>query len=181
MMREGRQRPAAHLARPGGVGVGIGVGHGAGGPCKRGVSAHDIAASIVGLTRGSKAAHSARAAIEAIAFQSAALLQTMTRDAQPVSELCVDDRVSVKQAQMQFQAELLGIPVVRPESVETTALGAGVLAGLTSGVYSGVYSGLDELSAMWRIGQRFEPSLACAQSAELMARREHTVRQSIAA
>ena len=133
--------------------------------------------SILGLTRGSTAAHIARAAVEAIAYQSAALLQAMARDAEPVNELRVDGGASVNQPLMQFQADLLGIPVLRPANVETTALGAAFLAGLSSGVYSG----LDELSALWRVGERFEPGLASAQAAELMARWEHAVRQTLAA
>jgi glycerol kinase len=137
----------------------------------------DARGSILGLTRGTKAAHIARAAVEAIAFQSAALLQAMARDAEPVSELRVDGGASVNAALMQFQADLLGIPVLRPENIETTALGAAFLAGLSSGVFSG----LDELSALWRAGARFEPGLASAQSAELMARWEHAVRQTLAA
>ena len=96
--------------------------------------------AIVGLTRGSTVAHIARAALESIAFQSAALLQAMSRDAvaaggAPVSELRVDGGACVNDLLMQFQADLLGIPVVRPQVIETTALGAAYLAGLACGVY----------------------------------------------
>src|SRR5690606_7090123 len=88
--------------------------------------------AIVGLTRGSTSAHIARAALESIAFQSAALLQAMSRDAVafgalPVQELRVDGGACVNDLLMQFQADLLGIPVVRPQVVETTALGASYL------------------------------------------------------
>jgi glycerol kinase len=101
----------------------------------------DARGTITGLTRGSTLAHIARAALESIAYQSAALLSAMSRDAvanggAPVSELRVDGGACVNDLLMQFQADLLGIPVVRPAVVETTALGAAYLAGLASGVYA---------------------------------------------
>jgi glycerol kinase len=77
---------------------------------------------------------------------------------------------------MQFQADLLGIPVVRPAVIETTALGAAYLAGLSSGVYSGTA----ELSALWRAERRFTPHLDPARAAELMAHWEQAVRQTSA-
>ncbi len=91
--------------------------------------------TITGLTRGTTMAHIARAALESIAYQSAALLQAMSRDAQaagaaPLQELRVDGGACVNDLLMQFQADLLGIPVLRPTMVETTALGAAFLAGL---------------------------------------------------
>jgi glycerol kinase len=100
----------------------------------------DARGTITGLTRGSTVAHIARAALESIAYQSAALLQAMSRDAvaaggAPVSELRVDGGACVNDLLMQFQADLLGIPVVRPQVTETTALGAAYLAGLATGVY----------------------------------------------
>ena len=101
----------------------------------------DARGAILGLTRGSTVAHIARAALESIAFQSAALLQAMSRDARPrrrrrpVAELRVDGGASVNDLLMQFQADLLGIPVVRPQVTETTALGAAYLAGLACGVF----------------------------------------------
>jgi glycerol kinase len=138
--------------------------------------------AIVGLTRGSTVAHIARAALESIAFQSAALLQAMSRDAQaagghPVSELRVDGGACVNNLLMQFQADLLGIPVVRPQVVETTALGAAYLAGLATGVYHN----LDELKALWQVERRFHPTLPRDRAAELMGQWEHAVRQSAAA
>eukprot|EP01030_Chromulinospumella_sphaerica_P017306 gene17306-17130_t len=98
----------------------------------------DARGSITGLTRGSTLAHIARAALESIAFQSAALLQAMSRDAvsagaAAVSELRVDGGACVNDLLMQFQADLLGIPVVRPAVTETTALGAGYLGGRATG------------------------------------------------
>jgi glycerol kinase len=77
---------------------------------------------------------------------------------------------------MQFQADLLGIPVVRPKVIETTALGAAYLAGL--GV--GVYKGLDELSAQWQSERIFQPTMPRARAAEMMALWEHAVRQTVA-
>jgi glycerol kinase len=141
----------------------------------------DARGSIVGLTRGSTVAHIARAALESIAFQSAALLQAMSKDAvaaggQPVSELRVDGGACVNDLLMQFQADLLGIPVVRPQVIETTALGAAYLAGLSSGLYRS----LDELAAQWQADRVFTPTLARDRAAEAMARWEHAVRQTVA-
>jgi glycerol kinase len=141
----------------------------------------DARGAIVGLTRGSTVAHIARAALESIAFQSAALLLAMSRDAQaagasPVTELRVDGGACVNDLLMQFQADLLGIPVVRPAVIETTALGAAYLAGLATGVYGG----LDELSAQWRAERRFEPAMGRGRAAELMAEWERAVRQAVA-
>jgi len=142
----------------------------------------DARGAIVGLTRGSTVAHIARAALESIAFQSAALLTAMSRDAvaaggSPVSELRVDGGACVNNLLMQFQADLLGIPVVRPQVIETTALGAAYLAGLSSGLYRG----LDELSAQWKVERRFHPTMSRERAQELMQRWEHAVRQTTAA
>ena len=137
--------------------------------------------TITGLTRGSTAAHIARAALESIAYQSAALLLAMSRDAvqgggAPVAELRVDGGACVNDLLMQFQADLLGIPVVRPAVTETTALGAAYLAGLATGVYRNT----NELAELWRAERHFLPTLAPARAAELMARWEHAVRQAVA-
>lgn len=139
----------------------------------------DARGTITGLTRGTTLAHIARAALESIAYQSAALLSAMSRDAvaaggAPVSELRVDGGASVNNLLMQFQADLLGIPVVRPAVVETTALGAAYLAGLSSGVYGSTA----ELSRLWRAERRFVPTLDRARAGELMARWEHAVAQA---
>ena len=137
--------------------------------------------AIVGLTRGSTVAHIARAALESIAFQSAALLAAMSRDAvaaggAPVSELRVDGGACVNNLLMQFQADLLGIPVVRPQVIETTALGAAYLAGLSCGMFAS----LDELAAQWKVERRFHPTLARDRAEELMQRWERAVRQAVA-
>ena len=140
----------------------------------------DARGSITGLSRGSTLAHIARAALESIAFQSASLLQAMSRDAVQaggvaVAELRVDGGACVNNLLMQFQADLLGIPVVRPAITETTALGAAYLAGLSCGVFKD----LNELSAQWQVEHRFEPSRPPSHAAELMARWEHAVRQTV--
>jgi glycerol kinase len=137
--------------------------------------------AIVGLTRGSTVAHIARAALESIAFQSAALLAAMSRGAvaaggAPVSELRVDGGACVNDLLMQFQADLLGIPVVRPRVIETTALGAAYLAGLACGVYRST----DELATQWQAERRFHPTLPRERAAELMQRWERAVRQAVA-
>jgi glycerol kinase len=136
--------------------------------------------SITGLTRGSTLAHIARAALESIAFQSAALLQAMTRDATStgnakVTELRVDGGACVNNLLMQFQADLLGIPVVRPAVTETTALGVAYLAGLTTGVYQST----DELSGLWQSERRFEPTMAPNQASDLMDQWEQAVRKTV--
>jgi glycerol kinase len=141
----------------------------------------DARGSINGLTRGTTMAHIARAALESIAFQSAALLDAMSRDAiaaggVPVSELRVDGGACVNDLLMQFQADLLGIPVVRPRVTETTALGAAYLAGL--GV--GVWRDRSEIGALWQAERRFLPTLARERADELMARWERAVRQTVA-
>ncbi len=141
----------------------------------------DARGAIVGLSRGSSVAHIARAALESIAFQSAALLKAMDRDAvaggaAAVAELRVDGGACVNDLLMQFQADLLGIPVVRPKVIETTALGAAYLAGLSAGVWSGV----SELASLWQVERRFEPTLARDDAAERMARWAHAVRQATA-
>jgi glycerol kinase len=142
----------------------------------------DARGAITGLTRGTTVAHVARAALESIAYQSAALLQAMSRDAvaagaAPVSELRVDGGACVNDLLMQFQADLLGIPVVRPAVTETTALGAAYLAGLSAGVYRSS----DELAGLWQAERRFVPTLPRERAAELMAGWEHAVRQATAA
>lgn len=142
----------------------------------------DARGAIVGLTRGTTVAHIARAALESIAFQSAALLQAMSRDAvaaggSPVAELRVDGGACVNNLLMQIQADLLGIPVVRPKVIETTALGAAYLAGLSSGVYKS----LDELSAQWQVDRTFRPTLPRERAQERMAQWEHAVRMATAA
>jgi glycerol kinase len=139
----------------------------------------DARGAILGLSRGSTVAHIARAALESIAFQSAALLAAMGRDAtaggaKAPTELRVDGGACVNNLLMQFQADLLGIPVVRPKVIETTALGAAYLAGLATGVYRN----LDELAAQWQVERTFHPTMSRERAAERMAQWEHAVRQT---
>lgn len=110
---------------------------------------------LVGITRGVTAGHVARAALESIAFQVADLLEAMHADAGiELPELRVDGGASRNNLLMQFQADLLGVPVVRPAITETTALGAAFLAAL--GV--GILKGTDAVSQHWKVERRFEPS-----------------------
>ena len=141
----------------------------------------DARGAIVGLTRGSSVAHIARAALESIAFQSAALLQAMSRDAvaaggSPPRELRVDGGACVNNLLMQFQADLLGIPVLRPAVTETTALGAAYLAGLSTGVWKSTA----ELAALWAMERRFEPQMAPALAKERMTQWERAVAKATA-
>jgi len=113
--------------------------------------------SIFGLTRGTTGGHVARAALEAIAFQSADVLAAMERDAGiTLTELRVDGGAAANNLLMQFQADLLGVPVVRPRVLETTALGAAYLAGLATGYWASA----DDVAANRQIDRRFEPSAA---------------------
>jgi glycerol kinase len=112
--------------------------------------------TIVGLTRGTSRAHIARAALESIAFQSAEVLEAMQRDADVrLSELRVDGGAAANDLLMQFQADLLGVPVVRPKVLETTALGAAYLAGLTVNLWGS----REEIAAHWKLDRRFEPQM----------------------
>ena len=115
---------------------------------------------MLGLTRGTQAGHIARAALEGIAFQTADVLVAMQKDsATPLRELRVDGGAARNNLLMQFQADILGVPVVRPQVTETTALGAGYLAGL--GV--GFWSSQDEIAAQWQMERRFEPQMSSAE------------------
>lgn len=121
--------------------------------------------AIFGLTRDSGIAHIVRAALESVCYQTRDLLEAMREDATPPTELRVDGGMAVNDWLMQFLTDILGIPVVRPQTVETTALGAALLAGLQAGVYAS----LDEIGALWRIDRRFEPALDAARADTLYA------------
>jgi glycerol kinase len=121
--------------------------------------------SIVGITRGTTRGHIARAALEAIAFQSADLLEAMQRDAAvPLRELRVDGGASRNNFLMQFQADLLGVPVVRPAVTETTALGAAYLAGIASGFWNSA----NDVQSRWQMDRCFEPSISRDHAAARM-------------
>ena len=131
--------------------------------------------TMVGLSRGSTRAHIARAALEAIAFQSAEVLFAMQRDArQPLLELRVDGGATANDLLMQFQADLLGVPVVRPKVTETTALGAAYLAGLAVGFWGST----DEVAANWQVDRRFEPVMPRDAAAARLRQWERAVARS---
>jgi glycerol kinase len=130
---------------------------------------------MIGITRGTTAAHIARAALEAIAFQSAEVLLAMQRDAAaPLVELRVDGGAAANDLLLQFQADLLGVPVVRPEITETTALGAAYLAGLGIGYWSSPA----EVAAQWRAQRRFEPQLSRGGAQARLERWQRAVERS---
>ncbi len=132
--------------------------------------------SIFGLTRGTTRAHIARAALESIAFQSADVLEAMQKDSgETLKELRVDGGATANDLLMQFQADLLGVPVVRPKVLETTALGAAYLAGLTVDLWKS----RDEIAAQWQVGKRFEPRMEAGRRRELMARWRDAVGRSL--
>jgi glycerol kinase len=120
--------------------------------------------AMFGLTRGATSAHVARAALEAIAYQSADVLAAMERDAGiTLAELRVDGGATANNLLMQFQADILGVPVVRPKVLETTALGAGYLAGLAVGYWKDAA----EVSANWQVDRTFDPAMSRDRVAEL--------------
>ncbi len=111
--------------------------------------------TIIGISRGTTTAHIARAALEGIAYQTMDITAAMSRDAGiPLKELKVDGGASRNNLLMQFQADILGTRVIRPQVVETTALGAAYLAGLAVGYWSSI----DEIRKQWQIDRAFEPS-----------------------
>ena len=121
--------------------------------------------AIFGLTRDSGIAHIVRAALESACYQTRDLLEAMRQDALAPTELRVDGGMAVNDWLVQFLADILRIPVVRPQTVETTALGAALLAGLQAGVYAS----LEEIAELWQAERRFEPALPAARADELYA------------
>jgi glycerol kinase len=131
--------------------------------------------TLVGMTRGTGRAHIARAALEAIALQSADVFAAMARDARiPLKELRVDGGASRNNLLMQMQADFLGVTVVRPQVTETTALGAAYLAGLATGFWRDA----DEISAQWQVDRRFEPRLPEPQRMAKLARWREAVERA---
>jgi len=117
--------------------------------------------TMLGLTRGTTRAHIARAALEAIAYQSAEVLHSMQKDAGiRLKELRVDGGAAANDALMQFQADILGVPVLRPKVLETTALGAAYLAGLATGVWKDTVA----IGRQWAVGRRFEPAMPSSEA-----------------
>jgi glycerol kinase len=130
--------------------------------------------TIVGLTRGSGRAHLARAALEAIAYQSLdAARATQEATGVELRELKADGGASDNGWLMQFQADVLGVPVVVPEISQTTALGAAYLAGVASGAWSE-----DDTRSMWREARRFEPRMKDDERERLVAGWEAAVERS---
>ncbi|MBA3297405.1 MAG: glycerol kinase GlpK [Acidobacteria bacterium] len=122
---------------------------------------------MIGMTRGTTAGHVARAAVESIAFQVGDLLDAVQGDSGiPLAELRVDGGAATNDVLMQFQADLLGVPVVRPAVTETTALGAAYLAGLAVGFWASP----SEIAQQWRVDRRFEPSIEPSKADALRVR-----------
>ena len=116
--------------------------------------------TITGLTRGSSRAHLVRATLESIAYQSQDLFEAMVADSgQPIQELRVDGGAARNNFLMQFQADLAGCPVVRPEDTETTALGAAYLAGLATGAFRNT----EQLAELWKAERIFEPKMLSSE------------------
>jgi glycerol kinase len=125
--------------------------------------------TIVGITRGTTAAHLARAALEGIAFQVADVLTAMEKDSgNPLTELRVDGGASANNLLMQFQADVMQCPVIRPKIIETTSLGAAYLAGLATGFLKND----SEIERIWQADRRFEPTMKPQEAA---SRRERLV------
>jgi glycerol kinase len=130
---------------------------------------------MIGMTRGTTSAHLARAALESIAYQSAEVLEAMKQDAHlELSELRVDGGASQNNLLMQFQADILGVPVVRPKVSETTALGAAYLAGLAVGYWESA----EEIVQHWQLDQRFEPTMSRDQREFLLSNWRRAVERS---
>ncbi|MFG6468208.1 glycerol kinase GlpK [Roseateles sp. BYS87W] len=146
----------------------------------------DARGALLGLTRGTSQAHIARAALESIAFQSAAVLAAMNADVAAAAargagvaqlqELRVDGGACANDLLMQFQADLLGLPVLRPRVIETTALGAALLAGLGAGLWAST----GEVASIWQLDRAFEPRMSRDEAGARMAQWERAVRQVLA-
>ena len=126
----------------------------------------DARGAILGITRGTTRAHIARAALEGIAFQVVEVVEAMQSDSGvALTELRVDGGASANDLLMQIQADLLGVPIVRPVNVETTALGAAYLAGLGAGIWTST----DEIAKIWVEDRRFEPTIGADERAQRLA------------
>jgi glycerol kinase len=131
--------------------------------------------TIVGITRGTTAGHIARAAVESIAYQVCDLLDAVRRDAGiALGELRVDGGAARNNTLLQFQADLLGAPVLRPVVTETTAIGAAYLAGLAVGFWGSQ----EEIARQWQAERRFEPSMAGAAADQLRGRWHEALERS---
>ncbi|MES3629532.1 MAG: glycerol kinase GlpK [Longimonas sp.] len=132
--------------------------------------------TIVGITRGTNESHIARAALESIAMQSVDVIRAQEADSGiPLKELRVDGGATANNLLMQMQANLLGVPVVRPEVTETTALGAAYLAGLAVGFYESV----EDISKQWKVDARFEPDMERSEAERKMKQWGRAVKRSM--
>jgi glycerol kinase len=132
-------------------------------------------AILVGMTRGTTRAHIARAALEAMAYQSADVIAAMQRDARfKMAELRVDGGAASNDMAMQFVADILDVDVVRPQTTETTALGAAYLAGLQTGFWPDI----ETVARQWREDRRFRPTLSAGRRSTLMAGWKRAVERS---
>ena len=128
--------------------------------------------TILGMTRGTTAAHLARAALESMAYQTRDVLDAMQKDAGiRLAELKVDGGASVNHPLMQFQADMLGVPVRRPVVAETTALGAAYLAGLAVGYWPDPA----DVARNWALDREYRPTMPAAERERLYARWQEAV------
>jgi glycerol kinase len=131
--------------------------------------------AIVGLTRYANRSHLARAALESTAYQTREVLEAMEKDSRiPIKELRVDGGMVANELLMQFQSDVLGVPVVRPRITETTALGAAYAAGLAVGYWAN----REELARNWGIDKRWRPAMADAERARLYGSWQKAVTRS---
>ena len=130
--------------------------------------------TIVGLTRGTTRAHLARAALEGIAYQTVDAVRAQERLAgEQLTELRADGGAVANRWLMQFQADVLGAPVIVPEITETTALGAAYLAGIGAGTWTA-----DEVESMWGEAARYEPAMAQEERERLLSRWAEAVKRA---
>jgi len=130
---------------------------------------------LAGITRGTTGAHIARAVLESMCYQTKDVVEAMTRDSGiPLRELRADGGAAVNSFLMQFQADILGVPVEVPRVTETTALGAAFLAGLAVGFWSG----RDEIDAKWKLAHRYEPKMPQAERERLYRRWHRAVERA---
>jgi glycerol kinase len=126
----------------------------------------DVRGSVFGLTRGTRRDHLVRAALESVAYQTRDVLEAMQADSGiELKELRADGGAIANDFLAQFQSDLLGVPLLRPQMTETTALGAAYLAGLATGFWSS----REEIASQWAIERRFEPSMSSKQCEALYA------------
>jgi glycerol kinase len=131
---------------------------------------------LVGLTRGANKKHIVRAALESMAYQTFDIVKTMEKETGiPIGEMDVDGGATANNFLMQFQSDILNIELVRPQMVETTALGAAYLAGLQTGFWKNS----DEILALKRPSQKFNPKMDSIKREQLLAGWQHALRQTM--